>query len=113
MDVAAHGGELLFLDFANAPFWVEQDVDAVDIVESLSDSTACVAAGGDEDRGLFVAEVADGPCKEACADVLEGEGRAVEEFESESSWVGFDEGNGKLIASAQMRSRSRSMEPSA
>ena len=74
LDVVAHGGELLFLDLADAPFRVKQDhVDAVDVVESLGDSTASVAAGGDEDGDLLVAEVADGPGEEARADVLEGE----------------------------------------
>ena len=65
---------MLFLDLADAALWVEQDhVDAVDVVEALGHGAAGVAAGGDEDGDLLVAEVGDGPGQEAGADVLEGE----------------------------------------
>ena len=97
LDVAADGGQLLFLDFADAALWVEQDdVDALDVVEALGDGTAGVAAGGDEDGDLLVAEVGDGPGEEAGTDVLEGQGRAVEEFEGVSPVVGFDEGEREI-----------------
>ena len=75
------------------PFRIEQDhVDAVDVVEALGYGAARVAAGGDEDGDFLVAEVGDGPGKEAGAHVLEGECGAVEEFEGVAPFVGFDEG---------------------
>ena len=93
LHVAADRRELLFLDLADAALGIQQDhVDAVDVVEALGHGAARVAAGGDEDGDLLVAEVGDGPGQEAGAHVLEGECGAVEEFEGVAPFVGFDEG---------------------
>ena len=93
LNVAADGRELLFLDFADAALGVEQDhVDALHVVEALGHSAAGVAAGGDQDGNLLVAEVGNGAGEEPGAHVLEGECGAVKQFEGVTPFVGFDEG---------------------
>ncbi len=84
-DVVAVGGELFFLQLADAAFWIENDhADIGHSMECAGDGAAGVARGGDENGGLRAVcgfgQVSDELGHETGAEILEGEGRAMKQL---------------------------------
>ena len=82
-DVLAQGRELGLLHGAHAaPGIQHEDVRARDSQEAVCDGAPGVTGRGDEDIDIpFLGEVPQEPRHEAGADVLEGKGRPMEEFQ--------------------------------
>ncbi len=87
-DVLPQGGELGFLHGAYAaPGIQDEDVRARDAQEAVRDGAPGVTGCGDEDIDIpFLGEVPQETRHEAGADVLEGEGRPMEEFQGVDSF---------------------------
>ena len=87
-DVLSERGELALLNGADFSLGIEdEDADAVNIEESVGYGRSRVAACGNEHvyflRAFLVYEMLEHACHEACSNVLEGKGGAMEEFERE------------------------------
>lgn len=98
MDVAAQGGHLALLQAADLPFGIEHhDLDARHIVKPVRHGAARIARGGRENHQFFIggAQQACHPAHEPGAEILEGAGRTVEQFQRIASPADHAQGTGK------------------
>ena len=104
MDVAAQGGHLALLQAADLPFGIEHhDLDARHIVKPVRHGAARIARGGRENHQFFIggAQQACHPAHEPGAEILEGAGRTVEQFQRIASPADHAQGHGEVVKAVQ------------
>ena len=104
MDVAAQGGHLALLQAADLPFGIEHhDLDARHIVKPVRHGAARIARGGRKNHQFFIggAQQACHPAHEPGAEILEGAGRTVEQFQRITSPADHAQGHGEVVKAVQ------------
>ena len=87
-DVLPQGRELALLDGTDAPAGIQdEDMRSGDTQEAVGDGASRVTGRGDEDIDIpLAAEMAEEPGHEPGADVLESQGRPMEELQGVDSF---------------------------